>query len=438
MGAKPDGPDPILFTQSDMRLLKKRIKGVIERNLGSGDSTHPLLKSSSKDFFERSEKAWRPMMTLLLSSAFAELKAQQQQHQQQQPGAAPSAHHDDAMTVSEIVEIMHTSTLIHDTVLEEYEALEKGNVAHRLYSSSLAGNKVSILAGDFLLSRASVLLASLRRTQIVEIMAGALEAIMKGQMQLHRPMQQELTVAQYVRNIELRTATLLASGCECAAIVAGFERGSAVAAAAFEYGRHVGIAYQLVSDLQATQGNFEKLLRKMEACVLEDGRTSDCSFDPYELNEPLQRAGALIFAAERDPALAAQVQRGFDSVEGLIAARDAIDACFAVEEVSALAARHARLAVDALHAALPASGARSGLELLAHYVVDPEQSRLKRANYKEGVFTEPAAPSRRDRIRSTLTNARKGAKIGLFSMREQVKEGLQRVSDSVQQLIQGI
>ena len=62
MGAKPDGPDPILFTQSDMRLLKKRIKGVIERNLGSGDSTHPLLKSSSKDFFERSEKAWRPMV----------------------------------------------------------------------------------------------------------------------------------------------------------------------------------------------------------------------------------------------------------------------------------------------------------------------------------------------------------------------------------------
>ena len=62
MGAKPDGPDPIQFTQSDMRLLKKRIKGVIERNLGSGDSTHPLLKSSSKDFFERAEKAWRPMV----------------------------------------------------------------------------------------------------------------------------------------------------------------------------------------------------------------------------------------------------------------------------------------------------------------------------------------------------------------------------------------
>ena len=152
MGSTPEGPDPVQLTQSDMRLLKKRIKGVIERNLGSGDSTHPLLKSSSKDFFERSEKAWRPMvlaqirlmcmpqptsllefydlpwrkylmsrcdgvaaqMTLLLSNAIAALKAQGSAGESS--SARPDAHHDDAMTVSEIVEIMHTSTLIHDTV----------------------------------------------------------------------------------------------------------------------------------------------------------------------------------------------------------------------------------------------------------------------------------------------------------------------------------
>lgn len=51
-------------------------------------------------------------------------------------------------------------------VLEDWEALEKGNPAHRMYSSSMAGNKVSILAGDFLLARASVLLASLRNTRV--------------------------------------------------------------------------------------------------------------------------------------------------------------------------------------------------------------------------------------------------------------------------------
>ncbi len=62
-----------------------------------------------------------------------------------------------------------TKLLIFSQVLEDFEALEKGNPAHRLYSSSMAGNKVSILAGDFLLSRASVLLASLRNTQVLHV-----------------------------------------------------------------------------------------------------------------------------------------------------------------------------------------------------------------------------------------------------------------------------
>lgn len=101
-----------------------------------------------------------------------------------------------------------------------FELLTLHLVIDRLYSSSMAGNKISILAGDFLLSRASVLLASLRNTQVVEIMAGALESIMVGQMQLHRP-SVVLNVDNYIRNIELRTGNLLASGCQCAALIAG-------------------------------------------------------------------------------------------------------------------------------------------------------------------------------------------------------------------------
>lgn len=48
--------DPFLACQPDMRRLKLKIKGVINKKLGSGDNAHPLLKSSSREFFERSEK----------------------------------------------------------------------------------------------------------------------------------------------------------------------------------------------------------------------------------------------------------------------------------------------------------------------------------------------------------------------------------------------
>jgi len=50
--------NPFLACQSDMRRLKLKIKGVINKKLGSGDNAHPLLKSSSREFFERSEKVF--------------------------------------------------------------------------------------------------------------------------------------------------------------------------------------------------------------------------------------------------------------------------------------------------------------------------------------------------------------------------------------------
>jgi hypothetical protein len=207
--------DPFLSAQPDMRRLKQKIKVVIDKKLGSGENAHPLLKSSSREFFERSEKTWRPMAALLLSKALKGTGLDEPNPE----------HHEDAMVIAEIVEIMHTSTVIHDTVLEDYEAFEKGNMAHRIYSSSIAGNKVSILAGDFLLSRASVLLSSLRNTEIVEIMAGALEAIMKGQMQLHRPVQSApVGMDAYISSLETRSGNLLACGCQCAAMVAGDAR----------------------------------------------------------------------------------------------------------------------------------------------------------------------------------------------------------------------
>ena len=70
--------------------------------------------------------------------------------------------------------------MIHDDVLEDLEASENGNVAHRSYGGPL-GNKVSLLAGDFLLARASVELAKLTNVAVVEIMGVSLENMCRGE-----------------------------------------------------------------------------------------------------------------------------------------------------------------------------------------------------------------------------------------------------------------
>ena len=415
--------DPFALTRQDMRRLKQKIKVVIDKKLGSGDKAHPLLKSSSREFFERSEKTWRPMVALLLSKAFAG---------ETEDGADPE-HHDDAMVIAEIIEIMHTSTVIHDTVLEDYEAFEKGNMAHRIYSSSIAGNKVSILAGDFLLSRASVLLSTLRNTDVVEIMAGALEAIMKGQMQLHRPVDNApVGMDAYVTNLETRSGNLLASGCLCAALVAGYDRDSAVAEAAFAYGMNLGVAYQIVKDLQITERNYEKLFNKMQQAVppapAAGGGSDDTEhgaqveFDPHELNEPLQRAGALMYAVDQHAELVSAARHGFKDIEELLWARELIITSGALDGVRARAAHHRDEAVAALQV-LPPSPARAALEQLAGHVVEVNQNRMKRLNYdSEGRYSEPAedAPKTGTQLKEVLIDAKKGAKMGMFSVREKL------------------
>jgi len=404
MGQLPDGPDPLELVQGDMRRLKRKIKAVIDRNLGSGGETHPLLKSSSKDFFERSEKTWRPTVVLLLGQALAESL----------PASEREGYLDDCMVLAEIVEIMHTSTVIHDTVLEDFDSLEKGNPAHMIYSSSVAGNKVSILAGDFLLARASVLLSSLRNTQVVEIMAGALEAIMIGQMGLHRP-SGGLSTAKYIRTVEDRTSRLLASGCLCAALVAGHEGGSEIAEAAEAVGMKLGTGYQITRDMLVTESNYEKLWKKINGCV-DEGK--EVQFDEYEINEPLQRASCLIYALEHKDEMRRTVEGegGFKDVGLLLSAREAIEETDAVGVMRGMATENASEGIEALQK-LPKSPARDALCVLAHYVVHPSQDRLQRNNYKDGAYIEPDHSLDKGATMwgTQLAKAKKGAKVGLFS-----------------------
>merc|ERR1711957_961273 len=72
--------------------------------------------------------------------------------------------------LGQIVEMIHVASLIHDDVLDEADTRRGGEAVHKLYS-----NKVAVLAGDYLLARASVLLARLENTAVVQIVATACE-----------------------------------------------------------------------------------------------------------------------------------------------------------------------------------------------------------------------------------------------------------------------
>merc|ERR1719162_2500319 len=103
--------------------------------------------------------------------------------------------------LGQVVEMIHVASLIHDDVLDEAETRRGGESVHKLYS-----NKVAVLAGDYLLARASVLLARLENTAVVQIMATALESLVAGEiMQLKSPPESLLEMESYLRKSYYKT-----------------------------------------------------------------------------------------------------------------------------------------------------------------------------------------------------------------------------------------
>ncbi len=78
--------------------------------------------------------------------------------------------------IAEITEMIHVASLLHDDVIDNAET-RRGLKALNL----AMGNKIAILAGDFLLARASVSLASLRNTEVIELLSQVIEHLVSGE-----------------------------------------------------------------------------------------------------------------------------------------------------------------------------------------------------------------------------------------------------------------
>lgn len=89
-------------------------------------------------------------------------------------------------------------------------------------SSKCPPLQVAVLAGDYLLARASVLLARLGDVQVVEIMATALDSLVQGEiMQLKMDPEKMLDISQYLRKSYYKTASLITNACKSCAILGG-------------------------------------------------------------------------------------------------------------------------------------------------------------------------------------------------------------------------
>ncbi len=141
------------------------------------------------------------------------------------------------------IEFIHTATLLHDDVVDD-SGLRRG----RQTANALWGNEAAVLSGDFLYSRAFQMMVDAGQMAVMRVMADATNAIAEGEvLQLMNCGDPDVTVARYLRVIELKTARLFEAACRVGAISAGAE--AAVIDALGRFGHHLGMAFQLVDDV---------------------------------------------------------------------------------------------------------------------------------------------------------------------------------------------
>lgn len=157
------------------------------------------------------------------------------------------------ITAAAVIEFIHTATLLHDDVVDDSHQRRGHDTANDLF-----GNAASVLVGDFLYSRAFQMMVGLDAMRVMQVMADATNAIAEGEvLQLMNAGDADTSEERYLEVILRKTARLFEAGTRIAAIVAGAP--PPVEAALGDYGRHLGIAFQLVDDALDYRGNAVEL-----------------------------------------------------------------------------------------------------------------------------------------------------------------------------------
>ena len=157
------------------------------------------------------------------------------------------------ISVAAIIEFIHTSTLLHDDVVDE-STLRRGKQT----ANAVFGNQASVLVGDFLYSRAFQMMVTLNDMRIMQVLADATNVIAEGEvLQLMNVNDPDTTEQSYMQVIYCKTAKLFEAATQLAAIVA--QQPEAVVNCMKLYGMHLGTAFQLIDDVLDYQADATEL-----------------------------------------------------------------------------------------------------------------------------------------------------------------------------------
>lgn len=281
--------DNTAFTQA-LELINPHLYSVEERIRAQARVFDPAVEGYISYVCDKGGKRLRPALALLAGGA---------------TGKISSSHVDLAV----IVELIHVATLVHDDIMDGAELRRDQPTANAKW-----GNAISVLLGDCLFAHALRLATGFSNTDICRRIADAAAEVCSGEIiQTQRRFDLKLSIADYYRIIEMKTAALFSVACELGAFIS--EASPGVISALKTFGGKVGTAYQIYDDCLDLAGSEEETgktlgtdIRKgkftlpvlllmqsqnLDVSGLRDLLLKEENVDEEKLAEMIDRAGAM-------------------------------------------------------------------------------------------------------------------------------------------------
>jgi octaprenyl-diphosphate synthase len=249
------------------------------------------------------------------------------------------------LSVAAVIEFIHTATLLHDDVVD-VSALRRG----RETANQQWGNAPSVLVGDFLYSRAFQMLVDLGDMDVMGVIANATNVISEGEVQqMANAGNADIDEKIYFEVIYRKTAKLFESAAQIGAILASVDQQPMA-----DYGKHLGMAFQIIDDVLDYQGEVDAIGKNVGDDLAEGKMTL-----------PLIHARDQLVGAEREVICQAIEMKSADNFSDILAA---VKSCGSLDYSIEQAKLQVELAKQAL-AGLPDSQFKTVMADLADFSV---------------------------------------------------------------------
>jgi octaprenyl-diphosphate synthase len=206
-----------VILREELVVFEKRFKEAVKSQV-------PLLDRIMRFIVNRKGKQLRPMFVLLSAKLCGPIN-------------------EPAYRAASLVELLHTATLVHDDVVDE--SLERRGF---FSTYALWKTKVSVLVGDYLLSKGLLLSLDHSDFRILQLLSDAVRKMSEGELlQMEKSRSLNLSEEVYFEIIRNKTASLLASACAAGAFASSQDE--VLAEKMRRFGEKVGIAFQIKDDL---------------------------------------------------------------------------------------------------------------------------------------------------------------------------------------------